>query len=142
MLELKLNLGQGTFHAGEEMGATVTLRNAGGEPVMVNARLALNTAFAPAEYREVAIVISDPHGAPVLFEAKVNIGSPADRDFKTLQPGESVEHRYDLAAYYDLQKPGTYTMQAIYHNQAEPGTGNGGVWKGEIKSAVERLTVV
>ena len=142
MLELKLSLGQGTFHVGEEMGATVTLVNAGGEPVMVNGRLALNTAFAPSEYREVAIVVSDPQGAPVPFEAKVNIGSPAARDFKTLQPAESVQHRYDLAAYYDLKKPGTYAVQAIYHNQAEPGTGDDGVWKGEIKSAVERLTVV
>jgi hypothetical protein len=142
MLELKVSLGQGPFHAGEEMGATVTLRNAGSEPVTVNGRLALNAAFAPKDYRDVALLVSDPQGAPVPFEAKVNIGSPAARDFKTLQPGEAVQHRYDLASFYDLQKPGTYSLQAVYQNQSEPGTGNGAAWKGELKSAVERLTVV
>ncbi len=142
MLELTLNLNKAQFAAGEPITGRITLRNAGSDAVKVNGRLALNTPYAPEEMREIAFALSDPSGAPLDFQAKVNIGAPRDNQFKTLAPGEAIERSYNLAAYYDLAKPGTYAVQAVYQNQSEPESANGtNVWKGEVKSLVARFTV-
>ena len=142
MLELTLNLNKASFAPGEPINGKITLRNAGSDAVKVNGRLALNTPYAPEEMREIAFVLSDPSGAPLDFRAKVNVGAPKDDEFKTLQPGEAIAQSYNLAKYYDLRKPGTYSVQAAYQNQSEPEFPNGtGVWKGEVTSPVEKFTV-
>ena len=135
MLELTLNVTAAKFSPGEPVTVKVALRNAGSEAVKVNSRLALNTPYAPAYMREITFRLMDPDGAPLEFQAKVNVGTPADDEFKTLQPGVSIEETYDLASYYDLDKPGRYAVQAIYQNSSEPASPNGvSVWKGEVKS--------
>lgn len=143
MLELKLNVSQAQYTKGETVEGKVTLRNAGSEPVKVNGRMALNAPFSPDEFREIALTLNDPAGRPLDFQTKVNIGEPAAGDFKTLKPGEAIEQSYDLGHFYDLQKPGMYSVQAVYQNQAEPAAPNGtSVWTGEVKSDVAKFTVL
>ena len=142
MLELTLTLNQDKYAPGEPINSLVRLRNAGSEAVKVNGRLAINTPYAPEEMRDIAFAVSDPSGAVVDFQLKVNVGAPADNEFKTLQPGEVIEQSYNLARYYDLKRPGTYSVQAAYQNQSEPGMPPGtSVWKGEVKSAEARFAV-
>lgn len=133
MLKLALTLEAERFTVGQTIPAELVLQNAGDEPVLVNSRLTINKAFAPAPYREVYFVLDDPSGNPVDFLLKINIGEPQGDDFKELQPGETVERAFDLDMYYALEQPGTYSLQAIYENHAEPDDGRK-VWTGKVKS--------
>ncbi len=142
MLELTLTLNQATFAPGQAINAQVRLRNAGREAVTVNGRLALNTPYAPEEMREIAFRLADPAGALLDFQVKVNVGEPADNEFKTLAPGEAIKRSYNLAKYFKVAFPGTFSVQAIYQNQSEPVSRPGQpVWKGEVASPVITFVV-
>lgn len=143
MLQLSVDFDQDTYQPGDPVQGTFTLRNTGPEPVLVNGRLALNAAFAPPRYREVALTGTDPGGRPLQFVAKVNLGGAQDKHFKLLQPGEAVQHHYALRDYYRLAEAGTYSVQATYQNQAEPSQANGhAAWKGELKSDPATFTLL
>ena len=141
-LTLTLTLTQATFAQGEPINAQVRLRNSGGEAATVNGRLAVNTPYAPEEMREIAFTLTDPTGALVDFQVKVNIGAPGDTDFRTLAPGEAIAQSYNLAKYFALVLPGVYAVQALYQNQSEPEAHSGqGVWKGEVAAPAATFTV-
>lgn len=143
MLELNLSFSQDTYQPDERVEGRFTLRNAGEAPAVVNARLVLNSPFAPAPYRDLALTVSGPGGETLPFLARINVGDPADKHFRLLQPGESVSGSYPLNEYYELQQPGTYRVQATYHNQAEPSRLNGHpVWTGEVQSNAATFTLL
>ena len=142
MLELTLTLNQDTFGPREPILGQLRLRNGGSEAVKVNGRLAINTPYAPEEMRDIAFAVSDPAGVVLDFQLKVNVGEPADDEFKTLQPGEVIERRFDLARYYDLGRPGVYSVRVEYQNQSEPQSPNGTpVWKGAVASPVMQFVI-
>ncbi len=135
MLNLSLSLSKDTFRPDEPVEGTFTLRNAGAEPALVNARLGINTPHAPQEFRELALNVTGPAGQPLDFMARVNVGDPEDQDFKLLQPGESVESTYALSDYFLLEQPGAYQVHATYQNRSDPSHANGhAAWKGEVTS--------
>jgi len=142
MLELTLDFNQTKFAPGEPINGVVRLRNVGPEPIPVNGRLAINTPYAPEEMRDIAFTVSGPAGANLDFQIKVNVGEPAESDFKTLQPGEVIEKRYDLARYYELVQPGTYSVRAEYQNQAESQPRHGPpAWRGSLESPVRQFII-
>src|SRR6185295_8777795 len=142
MLELTLNFDQDTVAPGEPIKGVVRLRNAGSQSVRVNGRLAINTPYAPEEMRDLAFTVNDPSGSVLDFQLKVNVGAPADDEFKTLPPGEAIEKQFDLARYYDLKQAGAYSVRAEYQNQSEPQSPSGApIWKGALASPVEHITV-
>lgn len=118
----------------------VTLLNPGDSAVFVNARLALNTPFAPALFREVTLQIARTGAEALPFDARINIGAPREGDFRLLLPGEQVEKRYQLRNYYDLQ-PGTYSVQAVYQNRQGFEQGDARAWQGEIVSDAITFTI-
>ena len=143
MLQLTLELNKSTFAAGEPISGKITLRNTGPESVEVNGRMALNAPFSPRVFREVALALQDPSGAPMDFQARVNIGAPRDNHFKSLAPGEVTEKTYNLADYYAFDKPGTYTVQATYQNQSQPAEPNGhAAWQGELTAPTVSFSVL
>jgi len=142
MLELNLSFSQDTFQSDERVEGRVTLRNAGDAPTVVNTRLALNSPYAPVPYRDLALSVSGPGGEALPFMARINVGDPADKHFRLLQPGESVSGTYPISEYYELQQPGTYQVQATYQNQAEPSRLNGHpVWTGAVQSNTATFTL-
>lgn len=140
MLQLALNLDNPTYTVNNSISGKLILKNVGEDAVVVNSRLAINKAFAPALFREVSLVVTDPSGATAEFASKVNIGEPKKNDFKELAPGELAERAFDIDLYYVLEQPGDYSVQAVYNNQADPGDGRM-AWKGELKSNVATFTL-
>jgi hypothetical protein len=142
MLDLNLNFAKDSYRAGEPVEGTFTLRNSGAEPALVNARLGINSPYVPAQFRDLTVNVVAPSGDPLAFVARVNMGSPADQDFKLLQPGESVHGTFAINDFFELEQPGAYQVQATYHNQSEPSHVNGhAVWKGELKSNPATITI-
>src|SRR5262245_28254924 len=114
MLELTLQFDQSSYAPQAEVLATLRLTNASGQPQLVNARLALNSPGMPAAFRDVYLEFSQAP-VPPIWSVMIRIGEPEEADFRTLAPGEAMEHRYPLRQYYDLP-PGRYTVQAAYEN--------------------------
>lgn len=142
MLELSLSFNQDTYRPNEPVEGKFTLRNTGPEPALVNARLGINSPYAPDEFRELALDITGPAGQPLDFMARVNVGNPEDQDFKVLQAGASVEHTYTINYFFELVEPGAYQVRATYQNQSEPSQANGHqAWKGEVQSNPATLTI-
>ena len=142
MPTLTLQLQKNAIQAGEPLLSTLLLRNADGQPVKVNARLAINSPSAPAEFREVALTVSDVFGRQLDFQPKVNIGFTGDANFQVLAPGEAADVRYNLALYYDLSQPGQYKVYATYQAQLAPEVPSAaGMWTGTVKSPVVQFTV-
>lgn len=112
--------------------ATVTLTNTGPDAVVVNRRLTLNHPAQIEECREVHLHILDASQNEVLFSAFVRVPELTNQDFAPLAPGESVKQTYNLADYYTLARPGSYTIQAFYENTFSPSTGE--AWQGKLES--------
>lgn len=140
MLTLTLNLNQTQYHLGEPITATVGLKNAGSETVVVNERMTVNFSFEPDAFRELVFVITCPSGKTSEFQYLVNVRLPHAQDFLDLAAGETVEKNRLLTGNYALSETGAYTVQAIYQNQRDPGDGRT-AWKGELKSNEVKFTV-
>lgn len=140
MLELALSLDRDAYAPGDPIAGKVVLRNSGSTALVVNSRLALNSIFAPRPYREVSFLVTDPSDSEVEFGPRINRGRPKADDFKQLMPGDTLVREYAIQRYFALKKPGKYSVQAVYQNQSDPGTGTE-VWKGEIKSNVVSFTL-
>jgi hypothetical protein len=133
-LVLSLELAPASARVGAAIVAKVTLQNVGGTPRLVNARLALNSLHAPAPFREVLLSIHTPDRIESRFVCKINIGHATEDDLVELAHGASVSARYDLHRYYDLARPGPYTVQASYASSlATP------AWTGTLTSNLADL---
>jgi len=131
MLTLTLKPTQPTYDSQAPVRLTIALSNSSDQSLIVNKRLALNSPFAPAKFRELKLMITSSTGSDVVFGAKVNLGFPLEKDFKPLAPAETVERQFDLRQYFDLNL-GRYTIKAVYQNQSDPEGGE--AWKGEVES--------
>src|SRR4030095_7376686 len=100
MLNLLLTIDKDVYQSGNSIRAKVILKNTGTAPIIANSRLALNTPFASDRLREITFALTCSEGEDLDFEAKVNLGAPQAKHFKTLGPDEMVEHIYDLDLYY------------------------------------------
>ena len=139
-LELMLELDRDVYKLGQTIQAKVILRNAGSEPVLVNARLAWNREAAPFPFREITFQWTRSSGANPNFALIVDRGFPKDDDFIQLAPNATVERTFDITFYFEIEETGGYSLQAIYENQSEPEDGRE-VWKGELKSNLISFTV-
>ncbi|HEY1016361.1 MAG TPA: hypothetical protein VGE07_26870 [Herpetosiphonaceae bacterium] len=138
-LRFSLETRELAYAAGDPVTVTVRLLNDSDQPVVVNQRLALNAAFAPLPFRDVAFLVRDSAGNQRDFQVRVRIGEPGDKDFGLLEPQQSITRDYDLAEFFDLGQPGEYAVEARYQNQARPGDGE--AWQGELASNILRLAV-
>jgi hypothetical protein len=133
MLTLAVILDKERYAAGQPIAGRLVLANAGETPLLVNTRLAINKHFAPAPFREVHFELDDPAGERLEFQLKVNVGEPRPQDFKDLGPGESSERGFDLDSYFLIERPGRYSLRAVYSNQAQPDDGRQ-AWTGKLES--------
>lgn len=135
MLVVAMTLDRETYAHNEPILCKMAIRNTASTPLVVNRRLAPNSIFAPSPFREVSFVVRDASQAELEFGPRINRGAPKPADFQQLMPGETLVREYPLREYFALDKPGQYSVQAVYQNQSDPGSGTE-AWKGEIKSNV------
>ena len=140
MLDVSLSLDREAYARNDPILGKVAIRNIASTPLVVNGRLAPHSIFAPRPFREVSFVVTDPLHAEVEFGPRINRGYPRPEDFQQLMPGETLVREYSLREYFALDKPGQYSVQAVYQNQSDPGSGTE-AWKGESKSKVVSFTL-
>ena len=140
MIVVALSLDRKTYAQSDPILGKVAIRNIASTPLVVNRRLAPHSIFAPSPFREVSFVVTDPSHAEVEFGPRINRGYPKAGDFQQLMPGETLVREYSLREYFALDKPGQYSVQTVYQNQSDPGSGTE-AWKGESKSNVVSFTL-
>ncbi len=141
MLEFTLSLNRETYSLGEAIAFKLTLRNSGLDPQVVNTRMVVNSPLAPAPVRDVEVTVTDASGAVARFTAIIEVRILEDQDYVELKPGEMVERSFSLDLFYALERPGSYSVQAAYQSETDPGDGRA-AWKGRLDSNVVTLTLV
>jgi hypothetical protein len=105
---------QAEFKAGEPVEVEAVLQNSGDQPLWVNKRLLLNSAFAPPPFREVSLDVRGPdEGQEVRFICKIRAGEALPKDYVVLKAGEKLSAPLPLKCF-DLSKEGVYTVTAHY----------------------------
>ena len=116
--EFRATLDKTSYAGGEPVMLTFTLNNTGREPVWVNTRFYLSSKTAPEDDREVYLILTSPSGKELPCTFSYPTGFPKTDYFVRLEPGQeaSSEHPRDVRGFFELKEPGTYTLQAVYHN--------------------------
>lgn len=137
---ITLTLDKADYSSGEAIQATLFLRNATNESLLVNKRMAVNLPSAPDAVREVSFLISGPSGQELPLNARINVRLPTEDDFSILSPGQTVQQTRELQSLYSFEESGQYSIYAVYQNMEDPPSG-AEAWKGEITSNLVILTV-
>jgi len=140
MLILTLELDRETFQSADAIPVTLVLTNHGHESLLVNNRMAPNHPHAPDPQRDIVFVITAPSGQEMQLNKFINVRTPKEDDFMVLAAGETVKRTIYLEQILSFVETGEYSIQAIYQNAADPGTGES-AWKGQISSEKVMLTV-
>lgn len=105
-LECRLEAPFPTCRAGQPVPLRFVLKNAAAEPVSV-----LNW-HTPLEGLLADAIDVRRNGARLAYRGpKVKRGDPEADEYVRLPPGESASEDVDLAAAYDLSRPGTYEVR-------------------------------
>ncbi len=136
-LSLVINLDKSTYQLGDSITSTIKIKNRG-VSTKINVRFAEQCLYHPLDENwEISFLILDSKGQQYT-EPRCAIVDWADPWYIQLNKGDEYKHPYKyLLDFYPLKDPGKYTIQAIYHNVYSPSD----VWKGEIRSNVETLTI-
>ncbi|MBL8096443.1 MAG: hypothetical protein JNL73_19850 [Anaerolineales bacterium] len=133
-MELVLTLNTQIARVNDALMATLTLRNDSEAAVLVNTRLVVNRAGAPAGFRDVSFNVTGPDGEALPLAVKVNVGAPQPQHFQLLGPGESATRTVELHRLFALRKAGDYAIAAVYRAETDPADGRT-AWRGSIESA-------
>jgi hypothetical protein len=139
-LKINLRLDKHKYQMTDDIHGMIKIKNTGA-PIKINIRFAPQCLDPHIEDWEISFLIFDSKGkqynpARCLF---VDYAMPW---YQQLEKGNVYEYDYKLSyknfrKFYSLDKPGKYTIQAIYHNVY----GSTAVWKGEIKSNIVTFTI-
>lgn len=138
LLSLAIALERSIYRGEEPVGCTMTLRNDGVAPALINTRMLVSLKHARGE---VYFRVRDDLGAAYVYNYIVIPRPVAASDFVALQPGEEVVKDYELRDLYALASGRTYTVQAFYRNlfaHPDPGTE---AWVGEVASNIVEFSV-
>jgi len=138
-LELVLSFDKRVYQRGEQVVASIVLRNIGGESLLINSYMAVNLPVMPSPVRGMAFVILDPSRDKYVPDIYIDSRPPKIEDFVVLAPGEMIERKFYPVSYgYDFSKLGMYTVIANYQNLIDPSALEPNdkrmAWKGEIDS--------
>jgi hypothetical protein len=141
-LTMSLALEHNTYQFGQPISATLTLENTSSTPLLFQARMVLNMRqLCPTESCDLFFVISDPMGKELEFQWLARVRSIEQNDFEEISPGEQRQFQVNLPYYYaSFDKPGQYTVRAVYGNQTDPGDGRS-AWKGKLTSKAVTFTI-
>jgi hypothetical protein len=136
-LELTSTLKNDHVKRGETVVVLVELKNRSSAPLAVNGRLGLS---APKRGGDVSLEIRDQAGKEVPLSARINIGRPADTDFRVLAPQASASREIKVTDYFQL-RPGTYAIRAVYENAHDRQVDGTPAWRGTLQSNEVRLEI-
>ena len=139
-LSLHLSTDQSTYHMNQRMLVVLTLQNSSSNNLLIQKRLVVNTKGVLPPVRDVFFSISTPSGGELEFDLLPNTPLVSPSDFLELTKGESISRSISLTTYYQFKEIGTYTVQAVYENQSDPGDGRT-AWKGIITSNTVNFTI-
>jgi hypothetical protein len=138
---LVLRLAIAASSVGAPVEVTLRVENVSSDPLLVNSRLALHAAHAPAPFREISFEIEGPDGKARPFTSRVNRRHANESDLKELAPGASLEERYEISRYYDLGATGTYRLRAVYSTSPISDVSGRPVWSGTARSEPAAFTL-
>ncbi len=146
-LRFELVFAKTAFTVDEPVTCNMLLTNISTEPLLVNKRFLVNLPF-PSPH-EVYFLITDESGRQLHFQLLIRAGNPEPGDFTTLAPGDSVGTQilyrvvdppgYDLSSAFDLARPGSYTVMAVYENRTVPEATK--AWTGRLESDATTITI-
>ena len=117
-LKLTLSFNKAEYKKSEPVMLDVKLENTGDKPIYVNKRLLINSEERPAGSREITLSATSPDGKKLPCKVSYETGLPKSDYFVSLKPQESVklDNKRDMRNYFDLTKPGEYSIIATYQN--------------------------
>lgn len=104
-VKITLNFEKSAFDSDESVPVSVSFRNEGRASVKI---LRWLTPFDGVKDNLFAVTIDGENAEYIGADYKRP--APTEKDYITLQPGESFEATVDLAGYYDLSKTGFYQI--------------------------------
>jgi hypothetical protein len=107
------------------------LTNISYETLLLPNRMAPFGHGQPARLWNVELILTNAEGQLISMVGFRDTTGPTEKDFINLASTEEIEKSYSIERFYDLT-PNTYTLQAIYTNQADSNQGH--EWKGTVKS--------
>ena len=142
-LALSVEVDRHSYQIGQPVPITLILENSSSAPVVIQTRMALNVRqLCPNVSCDLYFAISDSANKELEFRWLARVRSIELTDFRKIMPGERYRFELpDLTVYYaPFDKPGQYTIQAVYENQMDPNDG-GLAWKGRLTSNVATVTL-
>ncbi len=111
-------LDKAEYATGDAVNIDFVLENNGEEAVYVNQRFYAMGKDSQARDRDVTVELISPEGESLPCKFTYTPGLPRTGNFKKLEKGESAktERPRNLKGYFDIEKPGKYTVKAVYEN--------------------------
>jgi hypothetical protein len=114
MLQLTVDFQTGPIYLNKPLWVTVTLKNIGQVPVLINKRLEMGYRKSISRELYAEMENMGTPKKPAYSPAKINRDDPAAEDYSSLQAGESITKKIDFFQYYHAKKPGKHKVQFFY----------------------------
>ncbi len=119
----------------------VSLHNPLGKTMLVNGRLLVDTADGQPERHEIELAVTGPGGEALDFAANINAPAPADEDFVEIAAGADHSRDIRLDTYFDMKKPGAYSVKVSYSNSVAMTRSGVEAFVGEVQALPVRVFV-
>lgn len=131
-LSFSIKLNKAKYKKGDPVNCTMTLTNTSRNNLVINNRFLVNH---PMGTREVSFQIIGPDLELVPLVVKIN-ASIKSRKFGVLHPGQSDSHDIELSYYFEMGKPGKYSVVGYYENTDDSPEAMhlAPAWKGQLVS--------
>lgn len=114
MLELTANFHSGPAYLNQPLWVTITLKNAGDSPLLINTRFAMGYKISISRELFAELVDETAPQNAVYSPVKINRDDPGNTDYSLLQSGKFITKKIDLFHYYHPRKPGKYSITIFY----------------------------
>lgn len=115
-LLFELKLGKNEYDIGERIIVDLILKNVSNSPLCINSRMVINHNSAPSQYREVELFLESKEGNLMDFDCRVNTRRATEKDYRVVQPGESVTRKFEITNCYKIKKTGKYAIRASFQD--------------------------
>ena len=119
----------------------VSLHNPFGKAMLVNGRLLVDKADGQPDRHELELAVTGPQGQPLDFAANVNAPEPGDNDFVEIAAGGDHSRDIRLDTYFDMKKPGAYSVKVSYSNSVAMTRSGVEAFVGEVQALPVRVFV-
>ena len=119
----------------------VSLHNPYGTAMLVNGRLLVDKADGQPDRHEIELTVTGPGGESLNFAANINAPTPGDEDFVEIAAGGDHSRDIRLDTYFDMKKPGRYSVTVSYSNSVAMTRAGVEAFVGEVGTLPVRVVV-